>query len=89
MPKYRKKPIVYADLSDSKVEAVRYTSRNGWTFRAWSDAAVIESPTGESLEIKTLEGIMTATVGDWIIKGIKGEFYPIKNDIFEATYEPV
>jgi len=46
MPKYRKKPIV--------IEAIQYTSKNGWTFRAWSDAAVMENPTGESLEIKTL-----------------------------------
>ncbi len=40
------------------------------------------------LEIKTLEGVMTASEGDWIIKGVKGEFYPCKPDIFEATYEP-
>jgi hypothetical protein len=41
------------------------------------------------LQIKTLEGIMTAIVGDWIIKGIKGEFYPCKNDIFLMTYDIV
>ena len=40
------------------------------------------------LEIETLEGNMTAKVGDWIIKGVKGEFYPCKPDIFAATYEP-
>jgi len=39
--------------------------------------------------IKTLEGDMIASAGDWIIKGIKGEFYPCKPDIFEASYEPV
>ena len=38
--------------------------------------------------IRTLEGEMTATQGDWIIKGVKGEFYPCKPDIFAATYEP-
>ena len=38
--------------------------------------------------ITTLEGEMTASPGDWIIKGVKGEFYPCKPDIFEATYEP-
>lgn len=43
----------------------------------------------EHLEIKTLEGVMRGDVGDWIIKGIKGEFYPCKNDIFEASYEAV
>ena len=39
--------------------------------------------------INTLEGRMTAQVGDWIIKGVAGEFYPCKPDIFEATYEAV
>jgi hypothetical protein len=39
--------------------------------------------------IATLEGDMTASPGDWIIKGVKGEFYPCKPDIFEATYEPL
>lgn len=41
------------------------------------------------IEIKTLEGVMTANFGDYIIKGIKGEFYPCKPDIFEATYEEI
>ena len=44
---------------------------------------------GEGLIIPTLEGKHRANLGDWIIKGIKGEFYPCKPDIFEATYEPV
>jgi hypothetical protein len=39
--------------------------------------------------IKTLEGSLKVSDGDWIIKGIKGEFYPIKNDIFLETYEKV
>lgn len=39
--------------------------------------------------IPTLEGRMIAEPGDWIIRGIKGEFYPCKSDIFEATYEPI
>ena len=38
--------------------------------------------------IPTLEGLMIGSQGDWIIKGVKGEFYPCKPDIFEATYEP-
>ena len=41
------------------------------------------------MEIVTPEGVMTAQIGDYIIKGIKGEFYPCKPDIFEATYEKV
>lgn len=42
-----------------------------------------------SIGISTLEGVMIASPGDWIIKGIKGEFYPCKPDIFEQTYEEV
>ena len=41
------------------------------------------------LRIWTLEGVMEAQVGDWIIQGVKGEIYPCKPDIFKATYEPV
>ena len=44
---------------------------------------------GDELEIKTLEGTMTAAYGDWLICGVKGELYPCKPDIFEATYDPV
>ena len=43
---------------------------------------------GENLWIGTLEGNMVASPGDWVIRGIKGELYPCKPDIFEATYEP-
>ena len=39
--------------------------------------------------IETLEGTMRANIGDWIIKGVKGEFYPVKNEIFLETYEKV
>lgn len=45
--------------------------------------------TEEELDIETLEGVMHADVGDWIITGVKGERYPCKPDIFEKTYEPV
>ena len=41
------------------------------------------------IEIETLEGIMKVSFGDYIIKGVKGEFYPCKSDIFQATYEEV
>lgn len=41
-----------------------------------------------SIHIKTLEGIMRCDLGDWIIKGVKGELYPCKPEIFNATYEP-
>ena len=44
---------------------------------------------GTSIFIDTLEGEMRADCGDWIIQGVKGEFYPCKPDIFEKTYEPI
>ena len=53
----------------------------------YTDAAGARMPA--YLSIDTLEGSMAATAGDWIIRGVKGEFYPCKPDIFEATYAPV
>ena len=47
------------------------------------------APSEGTLDIPTLEGVMTARAGDWIIRGVKGEFYPCKHDIFEATYDQV
>lgn len=84
--KFRKKPVV--------VEAVQWhgagdTNRllnwlsqqeadiSGWTFH------------DTDITIPTLEGDMSARPGDWFIRGVKGEFYPCKPDIFAATYEPV
>jgi len=90
MGKYRKKPVV--------IDAVQYTSNNGWQFTQNSEGKITESsvleptndnPSGLYLQIETLEGIMTATPGDWIIRGVKGELYPCKPDIFEMTYEEV
>ncbi len=51
------------------------------------DTNAIETPA--RLDVHTLEGVMTATYGDWIIRGVKGEFYPCRGDIFETTYEAV
>lgn len=45
------------------------------------------TPYAGTLDIPTLEGTMTARPGDWIIRGVAGEFYPCRSDIFEATYE--
>lgn len=89
MAKFRKKPVV--------IEAWQYTGNNSYLFQSLSDnikeSPVLEpaenNPTGEYLQISTLEGVMIAIVGDWIIKGVNGEFYPCKPDIFEKTYEPV
>ena len=46
-------------------------------------------PEDGQFKLTTLEGVMTVSVGDWIIRGIKGEYYPCKDDIFTATYEEV
>ena len=83
--KYRKKPVV--------VEAVEFTGWN-WAecYQFMSDDVLLfpqELRRQETIEIETLEGTMTANIGDYIIKGIKGEFYPCKPDIFKATYEKV
>jgi len=43
----------------------------------------------EPFEVETLEGLMQGDAGDWLLQGIKGEFYPCRNDIFELTYEKV
>lgn len=80
--KYKKKPVV--------IEAFKWTGENLEEIKAFTadvkDCGI--TPNGEII-IPTLEGNMMATRGDWIIKGIKGEFYPCKPDIFEATYESV
>lgn len=55
-------------------------------FLGASDNPVTSERDG-TLSIQTLEGVMTAGLGDWIIKGVKGEYYPCKPDIFAATYE--
>lgn len=87
MSKYRKKPVI--------IDAIQWTGHN------WDDVCdfvpvpeiaqgVEFSPPDEMhIRINTLEGEMTAKIGDFIIRGIKGEFYPCRADIFEATYEAV
>jgi hypothetical protein len=97
MAKYRKKPIV--------IEAWRWMFSEDqdeppvWLSDAtheWPKAGCIAFwPDGTSerpephMAIKTLEGEMVASQGDWIIKGVQGELYPCKPEIFEATYELV
>ena len=84
--KYRKRPIVIQAVQwngpadDALIEIARWgceVEPNGaWDAPDWP------------LIIPTLEGRMRCVVGDWIIRGVQGEFYPCKPDIFEATYEP-
>ena len=88
MAKFRKKPVV--------IDAVQVPKEDDMV--AWGRIANWLGPVdppqwhvvgGRSIDITTLEGTMRANPGDWIIKGVKGEFYPCKPDIFEATYEAV
>lgn len=95
--KYRKKPVV--------IEAVQLTWPNwnevcefitndffgGGVYLDEGGKALPDNATSDrlGLKIKTLEGEMLAAENDWIIKGVNGEFYPCKPDIFEKTYEPV
>lgn len=86
--KFIKKPLVVdAGIWEGKAcELEDYE----WFREATEDGIVyIGDDPDLSLKIETLEGLMTALPGDWIIKGIKGEIYSCKPDIFEATYEPV
>jgi hypothetical protein len=85
MPKFRKKPVVISarQLSlENSDEIMKWCgSTKHWTkppFRAVT-----------GIIVPTLEGDHEASWGDWIIKGVKGEFYPCKPDIFEMTYEPI
>ena len=82
MTKYRKKPVV--------IEAVQYGPYTAVTAEMFNFLSPCEwhiEP--EGLVIQTLEGAMLARIGDYIIRGVNGEFYPCKPDIFEKTYEKV
>ncbi len=86
--KYKKKPV--------EIEAIQWTGENTKEIflfglkQEFTEETIdeIKLPSGE-LYIMTLEGTMIASKGDYIIKGIKGEFYPCKPDIFLATYDKV
>lgn len=81
--KYRKKPVVIdAEKFDGSYDSAKLIV-------AWSCGACTADNGDGTLSVVTAEGTMKANPGDWIIKGVKGEFYPCKPDIFEATYELV
>ena len=82
--KFRKKPMV--------IEAMAFPAETPTlrpAFERWAARVRLRAgpPGREGIDIETLEGVMHADVGDVIIKGVKGEFYPCKPDIFEMTYE--
>jgi hypothetical protein len=81
--KYRKKPVV--------IEAIQYTGKNKQEIKDWSGAMSVwdSEAKRDRLFILTLEGDLEISTDDFVIKGVKGEFYPCKPDIFEMTYEAV
>lgn len=86
MPKFRKKPV--------EIDAVKFTGINERLHSELNEFVGAELEVREHnnllcLVIPTLEGEHIATPGDWIIKGVKGECYPCKPDIFSATYDAV
>lgn len=88
MAKYRKKPVVidaWQLTQENHQSLAAKIAEAGYNVRHWTKPPM-RAVTG--LVIETLEGNMEAGYGEWIIKGVKGEFYPCKPDIFAATYEP-
>lgn len=82
MPKFRKRPVV--------IEAVQFTAENlDESVQFCGGRYEYERGHGEVIYIDTLEGTMRADCGDWIIRGVNGEHYPCKDQIFAQTYEPV
>jgi hypothetical protein len=83
MPSFRKIPVI--------IEAIRFTGDNVSDIAEFAgyDLDFGAGVYHDALVIETLEGDLNASVGDWVIKGIKGELYPCKPDIFAMTYEAV
>ncbi len=79
---YRKKPVIV----EAKQMVVASGTNGNAHLAIWCNGTL---STDGSITIHTLEGDLLASPGDYIIKGVKGEFYPCKPDIFEQTYEPV
>jgi hypothetical protein len=81
--KFRKKPVIIEAIKltkESMAECYKFIGNN--FMENWATD-------GTFINIKTLEGGLRASLGDWIIKGVSGEFYPCKPDIFEKTYEAI
>lgn len=88
MPHFKKRPVV--------IEAVQYTKDNGGVLAMWCGGrerfeakASDHTDVAQWIDIPTLEGVMRANLGSWIVRGVKGEYYAVDPDIFEETYERV
>lgn len=95
MPRYRKKPVVIDAIrcrdAIAAFKSDRWEGAPAWLREAHEHpektGGLVFLPKG--IAITTLEGTMTALLDDWIIRGVKGELYPCKPDIFEQLYDPV
>lgn len=89
MAQYRKKPVVIEAYQVQPDDEMTRPLPPMWLVRAMSSSSPSVLPGADGgLVIQTIEGMMRADVGDWIIRGVQGELYPCKPDIFAATYEP-
>lgn len=89
MPKFRKKPVViHAEQLPAGIDTPE--KARAWSRIAqWCGSDVTVDALGPCILIDTLEGQMRAEPGNWVVRGVQGEFYPVKPDIFAATYEAV
>lgn len=86
MAQFRKKPVVIEAFQHFSDLGTRIAEFPHWLIIACGDGTIYVKQ-GETY-IKTLEGDHHVSEGDWIIRGVKGELYPCKPDIFAATYDP-
>ena len=92
MALFRKKPVVIEALPVSSVHRALTVAIDPviptWLSDAYMAGVVCPKP-GGALQVRTLEGVMQANPDDWLIRGVAGELYPCKPDIFAATYDRV
>jgi hypothetical protein len=95
MAKYRKKPVVIEAFQMTKERRWDNSEWPNWLHEAWNtegEGSVFidaDDTARQRLCIGTLEGVYKVSWNDWIIRGVKGELYACKPDVFEMTYEPV
>jgi hypothetical protein len=91
MSKFRKKPM---EIKAWPVRDLYHAAEKSWEklpqriVTAYDACDLIFANHPRRIEIKTLDGWMTANIDDWVVEGVKGELYPCKPDIFATTYEP-
>lgn len=86
MPMFRKIPV--------EVEAIQFTGENALEMTDFGDGAILHMRASDQLRVNTSlitgrQGVAYAGVGDWVVKGVKGEVYPCRDDVFKLTYEAI